>query len=381
MPNEQFRQRPVRSETIRLNPSESVSSYRSNHWRAVFNRYDVDRDGFISLGELRNVLQNIAYDQDIPERLAAKILERADHDQNGILSQEEFVKMAVSGQMQHSLRKYLNSYVHLAVPRRAGPRPTVYGSPEVDELDALYEEEYSCYPPAICMLIISIIEIITFFWDVIVVGWSTPQGPVAQMLIYNPRKRQEAWRYLTYMFVHIGYAHIWMNLLVQLALGIPLEMVHKWWRVLIVYLAGVVAGSLGTSISDPYVLLAGASGGVYALITAHVATIIMNWSEMQFAPIQLAIFLLLAAIDVGTAVYYRYVEEVDRQIGYAAHLAGAIAGLLVGINILRNLEVRQWERVIWWASLVLFAALMIGAVIWNAAFPEYFPPPDKISYQ
>lgn len=66
-----------------------------------------------------------------------------------------------------------------------------------------------------------------------------------------------------------------MNLIVQIMLGIPLEMVHHWWRVGIIYLIGVIAGSLGTSISDPSVYLAGASGGVYAIITAHVATIII----------------------------------------------------------------------------------------------------------
>lgn len=66
-----------------------------------------------------------------------------------------------------------------------------------------------------------------------------------------------------------------VNIMVQILLGIPLEMVHRWWRVLLVYLAGVIAGSLATSLSDPYVYLAGASGGVYALITAHIATIIM----------------------------------------------------------------------------------------------------------
>lgn len=58
-------------------------------------------------------------------------------------------------------------------------------------------------------------------------------------------------------------------------LGIPLEMVHRWWRVLLVYLAGVVAGSLGTSVSDPAIYLAGASGGVYAVMAAHLASIIM----------------------------------------------------------------------------------------------------------
>lgn len=66
-----------------------------------------------------------------------------------------------------------------------------------------------------------------------------------------------------------------MNLGVQLLLGVPLEMAHKWWRVLLVYFCGVIAGSLASSLMDPNVYLAGASGGVYALITAHVGTIIM----------------------------------------------------------------------------------------------------------
>ena len=39
------------------------------------------------------------------------------------------------------------------------------------------------------------------------------------------------------------------------------------------------SGSLGTSTLDPNVFLAGASGGVYALIAAHLATLILNWRE------------------------------------------------------------------------------------------------------
>lgn len=66
-----------------------------------------------------------------------------------------------------------------------------------------------------------------------------------------------------------------VNLIVQILLGIPLEMVHRGWRVILIYLSGVLAGSLATSVADPSVHLAGASGGVYALITAHVATLII----------------------------------------------------------------------------------------------------------
>lgn len=106
------------------------------------------------------------------------------------------------------------------------------------------------------------------------IGEST-NGPAATLFIYNPFRRFEAWRFITYMFVHVGVMHILMNLIIQIFLGVALELVHHWWRVALVYLAGVLAGSMGTSIVSPRIFLAGASGGVYALITAHIATIIM----------------------------------------------------------------------------------------------------------
>lgn len=103
-------------------------------------------------------------------------------------------------------------------------------------------------------------------------------GPAATLFIYNPYRREEAWRFVTYMFVHVGIMHLMMNLLVQLFLGTALELVHCWWRVALVYLSGVLAGSMGTSIASPRIFLAGASGGVYALITAHVRFSCFEWN-------------------------------------------------------------------------------------------------------
>ena len=42
-------------------------------------------------------------------------------------------------------------------------------------------------------------------------------------------------------------------------------------------MSGVLAGSLWTSVIKPDKFLSGASGGVYALITAHLGTVIMNY--------------------------------------------------------------------------------------------------------
>ena len=199
-------------------------------------------------------------------------------------------------------------------------------------------------------------------------------GPAAQLFIYNPWKRYEAWRFVTYMFVHVGVMHIVMNLIVQIFLGIALEIVHCWWRVSLVYLSGVIAGSMGTSLVNPTTYLAGASGGVYALLTAHVATIIMNFKEMGAvnATAQLFVFLVFIITDIGTSIDRHFNDPTD-SVGYIAHLSGGIAGLLVGIGVLRNLEVRRFERYLWWIAVTIYTLLMLTGISIHIFYPDWFP--------
>jgi rhomboid-related protein 1/2/3 len=92
---------------------------------------------------------------------------------------------------------------------------------------------------------------------------------------------------LTYRWFHLGF-----NLIVQLLVGLPLEMVHGSMRIGCIYLAGVLAGSLGTSIFDPDVYLVGASGGVYALLAAHLANVMINYHSMQYGVVRLLAILV-----------------------------------------------------------------------------------------
>lgn len=87
---------------------------------------------------------------------------------------------------------------------------------------------------------------------------------------------------------YFSWFHLGFNLVVQLLVGLPLEMVHGSARIACVYLAGVLAGSLGTSVFDPEVYLVGASGGVYALLAAHLANVMLNYNNMQYGIIRLA---------------------------------------------------------------------------------------------
>lgn len=94
------------------------------------------------------------------------------------------------------------------------------------------------------------------------------------------------------------------NSIAQLALGIPLELVHKFWRVGLVYLLGVLAGSLASSVADPHVYLAGASGGCYALMAAHFSNLVVvsyRWSIRICEPSCHHLFLELARDGMRSA--------------------------------------------------------------------------------
>jgi len=93
---------------------------------------------------------------------------------------------------------------------------------------------------------------------------------------------------------------------------------------------------------------------------------------MEYAIVQLLAFLVFCFTDLGTSVYRHLTDQHD-QIGYVAHLSGAVAGLLVGIGVLRNLEVRRWERILWWVAVIVYFALMTTGIIIHVFVPDYFP--------
>ena len=52
-----------------------------------------------------------------------------------------------------------------------------------------------------------------------------------------------------------------------------------------------------------------------------------------------ALTFFIAAFDVALAVYNRYADgggDSHNTVAYAAHVGGALAGCLVGMNVLRN---------------------------------------------
>lgn len=142
------------------------------------------------------------------------------------------------------------------------------------------------------ILSVTIIEFSVFVFITCTQDNSSQSVPIDSIFIYRPDKKHEIWRFIFYMLLHASWFHISFNLIMQVLVGIPLEMVHGSLRIGCIYLAGVLAGSLGTSILDPNVYLVGASGGVYALLAAHLANIMLNYNNMNYGIVRFLAILI-----------------------------------------------------------------------------------------
>ncbi|KAM5131529.1 rhomboid-related protein 1 isoform 1-T1 [Callospermophilus lateralis] len=154
---------------------------------------------------------------------------------------------------------------------------------EVDRRWYFYRHR-SC-PPPVFMASVTLTQIIVFLcYGARLNKWVLQTYHPEYMkspLVYHPGHRARAWRFLTYMFMHAGLEQLGFNALLQLMIGVPLEMVHGLLRISLLYLAGVLAGSLTVSITDMRAPVVGGSGGVYALCSAHLANVVMNWAGMR----------------------------------------------------------------------------------------------------
>ncbi|KAH8408126.1 hypothetical protein KR222_009656 [Zaprionus bogoriensis] len=261
-----------------------------------------------------------------------------------------------------------------------------------------YADRYTCFPPPLFIILITMLELGFFVYHTLAAGETAATGPIPidSMFIYRPDRRHQIWRFVLYMVLHAGWFHLGFNVAVQLLFGLPLEMVHGSTRIASIYFSGVLAGSLGTSIFDPEVYLVGASGGVYALLAAHLANVLLNYHQMRYGVVRLAFILIFgkdaecpplslssfhnclclcsASFDFGFAIYARYAGEdllpapmgaSSAAVSYVAHLAGAVAGLTFGLLVLKNFEQKLHEQLLWWIALGTYTALVVFAVAFN----------------
>ncbi|XP_077508326.1 uncharacterized protein LOC144119627 [Amblyomma americanum] len=197
------------------------------------------------------------------------------------------------------------------------------------------------------ILVVSIMQVATFTYHCALPSCHEAPGhrqlcqlPCNSSLVFNPHRRREVWRYLTYALVHDGFLHLGGNLFFQVAFAFPLEVVHSWWPVMLVYVSGLLCGPLAQSVLSPNAYIVGSSSGVYSLQTAHLAHIAANFNDMELVGLRVATLLLIYLNDLYSII--RGPENKHGQVlSYAGHYGGALAGLVVGLPVLNFSRLKQ----------------------------------------
>ena len=145
---------------------------------------------------------------------------------------------------------------------------------------------------------------------------------------YGPYFRAgEIWRLVMPMFLHIGIAHLAVNMAALYLLGWLLEPLYGYGRFSLLYVLSGMGGSL-LSMEASSNVAAGASGAIFGIAGAMLVTGLLRpqvvprrWKSLFGAGILLAIIINL--------IFGRFVPHIDNW----AHLGGLVTGLALACVI------------------------------------------------
>jgi rhomboid protease GluP len=140
----------------------------------------------------------------------------------------------------------------------------------------------------------------------------------------------EWWRLLTYMFLHGGAMHIFFNMWCLWDLGRLCESLYGRWTFAGIYLITGVSGGLASIAWNPRVLSVGASGAIFGLAGALIASFYLG----EFSLPRVAISGTLRSLVIF-AVFNLGFGQLFGGIDNACHIGGLVSGLVLGALIAR----------------------------------------------
>jgi rhomboid protease GluP len=138
------------------------------------------------------------------------------------------------------------------------------------------------------------------------------------------------WRLITYMFLHGGVMHIFFNMWCLWDLGRLCESLYGRWTYAAIYIITGIAGGLASVGWNPVVLSVGASGAVFGLAGALIASFYLG----EFSLPRLAISGTLRSLVIF-AVFNIVIGQFFGGVDNACHIGGLVSGLILGALIAR----------------------------------------------
>jgi membrane associated rhomboid family serine protease/Flp pilus assembly protein TadD len=163
----------------------------------------------------------------------------------------------------------------------------------------------------------------------------------------------EWWRLFTYMFLHGGLMHIAFNMWCLWDLGALCESLYGRWTYAAIYLLTGVAAGLASVGWNPGTLSVGASGAIFGLAGALIASFYLGEFSVPRIAIQGTLRSLLFFVGFNV-LFGTMMSGIDN----AAHGGGLVSGLILGALIARVAP--QPDNLVRRASVLLFMVLIVG---------------------
>ncbi|MBZ5628062.1 MAG: rhomboid family intramembrane serine protease [Acidobacteriia bacterium] len=183
-------------------------------------------------------------------------------------------------------------------------------------------------PVPITLLLVGINVLL--FIAMVVKGVSVTQPTSDQILRwganFGPLTLQgQWWRLLTAMFVHIGIVHLALNMWALWNLGMLAEYLYGPKTFLALYLLSGLAASLVSIGRNPLAVSAGASGAIFGLAGALIATLYLAHLPTPRSALRSGLVSLI--VFAGYSLVYGFLKG---GIDNGAHVGGLVSGLLLG---------------------------------------------------
>lgn len=199
-------------------------------------------------------------------------------------------------------------------------------------------------------------------WELEPLSVNPMMGPSAETLIKMGAKEailivreNQVWRLITPMVLHAGIIHFAFNMLALWFVGSAVEQNHGSLAAAIIYVIPAIGGNILSAIFLPEYISVGASGGIFGLIGACIADIVLNWSLLfsknvtdskgKIKHISILIWLLLDIVFNSILGLTPFVDNFT-------HMGGMVYGFLCGIGTLQRLRVQffgikrtPWQRI------------------------------------
>ena len=215
-------------------------------------------------------------------------------------------------------------------------------------------------PQSSSMIVTQVIfgaNVAVFIAMTLAIGGAMLSNPPGQALVawganFGPQTvGGQWWRLLTCLFIHGGLLHIAFNMWCLWDLGRLAESVYGHWTFAIVYLLSGLSASIGSIVWNPVVLSVGASGAIFGIAGALIASFYLG----EFSLPKAAVSGMLRSVVVFVG-YNLFFGAVIARTDNAAHIGGLVMGLLLGALIAKVAPAHD-------AILLRIGVLLVGAVL------------------